>query len=56
MQLQTIDWVVVVAYGIVSLAMGVLFAKRAGRSLEQYFLSGRKLPWWWRVPIATPLP
>lgn len=46
MQLQTIDWVVVVAYGIVSLAIGVLFTKRAGRSLEQYFLSGRKLPWW----------
>ena len=46
MQLQTIDWVVVVAYGIASLAIGVLFTKRAGRSLEQYFLSGRKLPWW----------
>src|SRR5512140_1535960 len=46
MQLQTIDWVVVVAYGIVSLAIGVLFTKRAGRSLEQFFLSGRKLPWW----------
>src|SRR5262249_56062184 len=46
MQLQTIDWIVVVAYGIVSLAIGVLFTKRAGRSLEQFFLSGRKLPWW----------
>jgi Na+/proline symporter len=23
-----------------------MFTKRAGRNLEQYFLSGRKLPWW----------
>ena len=46
MQLQAIDWVVVAAYGIASLVIGLLFTKRAGRSLEQYFLSGRKLPWW----------
>ena len=46
MQLQLIDWVVVVAYGIVTLIIGLLFTRRAGRNLEQYFLSGRKLPWW----------
>ena len=46
MQLQGIDWVVVAVYGIASLAIGLVFTKRAGRSLEQYFLSGRKLPWW----------
>lgn len=33
-------------YGIASLLIGIVFTKRAGRSLEQYFLSGRKLPWW----------
>ena len=31
---------------VVTLIIGLLFTKRAGRSLEQYFLSGRKLPWW----------
>ncbi|HET7448209.1 MAG TPA: hypothetical protein VFJ49_09925 [Methyloceanibacter sp.] len=46
MQLQAIDWVVVAIYGIASLLIGIVFTKRAGRSLEQYFLSGRKLPWW----------
>ncbi|RPI42124.1 MAG: Na+:solute symporter, partial [Hyphomicrobiaceae bacterium] len=46
MQLQSIDWVIVAVYGVASLIIGLLFAKRAGRSLEQYFLSGRKLPWW----------
>jgi Na+/proline symporter len=46
MQLQSIDWLIVVVYGVASLIIGLLFTKRAGRSLEQYFLSGRKLPWW----------
>jgi Na+/proline symporter len=46
MQLQWIDWVVVAVYAVVTLVIGLVFTKRAGRSLEQYFLSGRKLPWW----------
>ena len=46
MQLEWIDWVVVAIYGVVTLIIGLIFTKRAGRSLEQYFLSGRKLPWW----------
>src|SRR5689334_4531691 len=46
MQLQAIDWVVVAVYGLVSLVIGIVFTRRASRSLEQYFLSGRKLPWW----------
>ena len=46
MQLESIDWVVVAIYGAVTLLIGLLFTRRAGRSLEQYFLSGRKLPWW----------
>ena len=46
MQLQGIDWVVVAVYGAATLVIGLVFTKRAGRSLEQYFLSGRKLPWW----------
>jgi solute:Na+ symporter, SSS family len=46
MQLQWIDWVVVAVYGAVALIVGLVFTKRAGRNLEQYFLSGRTLPWW----------
>jgi solute:Na+ symporter, SSS family len=30
----------------VSLAIGLIFTKKAGRSLKDYFLSGRSLPWW----------
>ena len=34
MQLQAIDWVVVAVYGLASLLIGIVFTKRAGRSLE----------------------
>jgi len=45
-RLATVDWAVVAAYLLFSLGVGVLLAKRAGRGMEEFFLSGRSLPWW----------
>jgi solute:Na+ symporter, SSS family len=46
MRLTTTDWVVVVAYGLVVLTLGLYFARRAGKGTDEYFLAGRRLPWW----------
>ena len=46
MQLTTLDWLVIALYGVVALTVGVYFAKRAGSGTQEFFLSGRKLPWW----------
>ena len=46
MQLQWVDWAVIAAYGALALAVGVFFARRAGQGTEDFFLAGRKLPWW----------
>lgn len=46
MQLSLLDWLVVALYGIVSLSVGLAFARRAGQSMQEFFLSGRQLPWW----------
>ena len=46
MQLATVDWMVVLAYGLVTLGVGLLFTRRAGTGIQEYFLSGRSLPWW----------
>lgn len=46
MQLTSSDWVVVVAYGLTVLVVGLYFARRAGRGTDEFFLAGRKLPWW----------
>ena len=44
MQLTTLDWTVIGIYGVVALAIGLAFARRAGEGTESYFLAGRKLP------------
>ena len=40
------DWSIVIGYAVLSIGIGVAFSRRAGRSLGDYFLSGRSLPWW----------
>jgi Na+/proline symporter len=46
MVLQPIDWVCIVAFFVLSLAIGVAVSRRAGKSSSEYFLSGRSMPWW----------
>ena len=46
MQLSPLDWLVMLAYGVVVLAVGLHFARRAGHDTTEYFLAGRTLPWW----------
>lgn len=41
-----LDWFIVAVYFILSAAIGLAFAGRAGRSVSEYFLTGRALPWW----------
>lgn len=46
MTLTWLDWAIVAAYFVVSAVLGVAFSARSGRSLQDFFLSGRSLPWW----------
>jgi len=46
MHISPIDWAIVVAYFALSTGIGLWFTKRGGESLDQYFLSGRQVPWW----------
>ncbi|MGH7700935.1 MAG: sodium:solute symporter family protein [Gemmatimonadales bacterium] len=46
MTLSFADWLIVAAYFALSLVIGLVFTGRAGRSLAEYFVSGRSLPWW----------
>ena len=39
MSLTLIDWSIILAYVIFSLGTGIYFARRAGKSPEEYFLS-----------------
>jgi len=44
--MHSIDWTIVIAYFLFSASIGVYFTKRAGKSIQEFFLSGRNLPWW----------
>ncbi len=46
MELSTLDWGVILLYGVVTVAVGLAVARRAGRGTGEFFLSGRTLPWW----------
>ena len=46
MQLTTIDWTIIAAYFVLSLAIGLYYYRRAGQSTGEFFVAGRDLPWW----------
>jgi solute:Na+ symporter, SSS family len=46
MRLTSLDWFIVAVYFALALGIGMLAARRAGRSTGEFFLSGRSMPWW----------
>ena len=46
MQLNVADWLIILVYFAISAAIGLAYTRKAGRSLADYFVSGRALPWW----------
>ena len=46
MQLTPVDWAVVALYFLFNLAIGFYYKSRAGSSVDEFFLSGRNVPWW----------
>ena len=44
--MRSLDWVVVALYFLFMLVVGLYFMRRASRSMADYFVSGRDLPWW----------
>lgn len=46
MNLPVLDWAIILTYLIASLLVGLYFSKRALKSVDDYFVSGRSLPWW----------
>jgi len=45
-QLTTIDWLVVALYFAFNIGIGFYYKARAGSSVNEFFLSGRNVPWW----------
>jgi Na+/proline symporter len=46
LQLTWLDWAVVALYFLFNIAIGFYYKARAGSSVNEFFLSGRNVPWW----------
>jgi solute:Na+ symporter, SSS family len=45
-RLSGFDWSIVGAFFLLTLAIGVVASRQAGKSRANFFLSGRNMPWW----------
>ncbi|MEZ8002677.1 MAG: Na+:solute symporter [Patiriisocius sp.] len=46
MKLATLDWALIIIFFIVFLVIGIMVSKKAGKNTQEFFLSGRNMPWW----------
>ena len=46
MKLSPLDGVIIISYILFALGLGIYYSKRAGRNINEFFVSGRNLPWW----------
>jgi len=46
MQITTLDWLIIFLFFAISLGIGIYVSKSSGQSANEYFLSGRSMPWW----------
>ena len=46
MPLTATDWIVIIGYLLVNLAIGIYYRRRASGNTEDFFVSGRDVSWW----------
>ena len=46
MKLSILDWSIIGTYFLLSLAIGLWAARKAGKDTTTFFLAGRNMPWW----------
>lgn len=46
MKLTALDYSIIAAFFVISILIGIVASRRAGKSFREYFLAGGKMPWW----------
>ncbi|SHM33552.1 transporter, SSS family [Cyclobacterium lianum] len=46
MNISIIDWVIIILFFVISMLIGVIASRTAGKNAKEFFLSGRNMPWW----------
>lgn len=43
---QTIDYVIIISFFVITLVIGIIASRSAGKDTTSFFLSNRNMPWW----------
>ncbi len=46
MNFTLLDWLAIAGYLLITLVLGLYFRRRSGKSMDDYFVSGRNVSWW----------
>ena len=46
MKISNLDWSIILLFLVSFVFIGLLNTKKSGESSKEFFLSGRKMPWW----------
>lgn len=46
MTLHTLDWFIIIFFLVLFAGIGIYVSKKAGKTSNEFFLSGRNMPWW----------
>ena len=46
MNISILDWAIIISFFVISMLIGVIASKTAGKNAKEFFLSGRNMPWW----------
>ena len=46
MLISTIDWAIIIIVLLTTMGVGIMVSKRSGQNTTEFFLSGRRMPWW----------
>ena len=46
MRLSVLDYSIIIAFFVISVLIGVIASRRAGKSFSEYFLAGGQMSWW----------
>jgi len=44
--LTNLDWFIIIGFLVLIIAIGISYAGKSGKNIENFFLGGRNLPWW----------
>ncbi len=46
MHLDWLDWTIIISFFLIFLIIGIAVAKKSSKNSQEFFLSGRNVPWW----------